>query len=93
MQTAVLCYTQPLNNGIFTAYEYFFFEFTPFCHAYSNFYLSLKDLEILDEFNFNLLPNLQVHKNLFVQKDPDFLKKMVESYRHNCLSERIFLKT
>ena len=81
-----------LYNGIFTAYEYIF-DFTPFCYAYSNIYLSLNDLEILDEFNFNLLQKLQVHKNLFVQKDPDLLDKLVESYLHNCRSEHSLLKT
>ena len=38
-------------------YEYGF-EITPFCHAYTNFYLSIKDLEVLGE--FNLLQNLHL---------------------------------
>ena len=33
MQAACLYYTQPLNNGIFTACEYSF-ETNPFCNAY-----------------------------------------------------------
>ena len=92
MQTAVLCYTQPLNNGIFTAYEYFFWIY-PFLSRIFEFLPVIKRLRNSWRINFILLPNFQVHKNLFVQKDPDFLKKMVESYLHNCLSERIFLKT
>ena len=32
LQTAGLCYAQPLNKGIFTACEYSF-EMNPFCHA------------------------------------------------------------
>ena len=43
--TAGLCYTQPLNNNLFTACEYYF-ETNPFCHASST-----KDFENLAEFN------------------------------------------
>ena len=36
LQTAGLCYAQPLNNCIFTACEYSF-ETNPFCHATTKF--------------------------------------------------------
>ena len=53
MQTAFLCYVQPLNNGICTAYEYISRLFL------SNFIWSITELEIEDE--FNLLQNLYLY--------------------------------
>ena len=50
-------YTQPLNNGVLTFYEYFFDITTFLSHLYE-FYLSIKDLEILHE--FNLVQNLHL---------------------------------
>ena len=58
MQTAVLCYTQPLNNGVFTAYEYFLSLPLSITPTNTNFYQSINDVEILDE--FNLLQNLHL---------------------------------
>ena len=60
MFTAVLCYAQPLKNGICTASEYFLNY--PFLSRLYKFYLTIKDLKIMDE--FNLLQNL----HLFTQK-------------------------
>ena len=36
LQTAGLCYAQPLNNGIYTACEYSF-KTNPLCHASTKF--------------------------------------------------------
>ena len=58
MLTAVLCNAQPLKNGICTASENYF-ETTPFLSRLYELYLSLKDLEISDE--FNLLQNLHLY--------------------------------
>ena len=46
---ADLYYTLPLNNGIFTTFEYSF-ETNPFWHV-SISYLSIEDLKNLEEFN------------------------------------------
>ena len=54
MQMAELCYTQLLNNGIFTACEY---SFNPLYHT-REIYMSIKDLENLAE--LNLLQNLHL---------------------------------
>ena len=48
MQTAVLCYTQPLNNGIYVHHLWIHFENTPFFPRLYEFHLSIKDLEILE---------------------------------------------
>ena len=57
MLTAVLCYAHTLKNGICTASEYFLNY--PFLSRLYELYLSLKDLEISDE--FNLLQNLHLY--------------------------------
>ena len=46
MQTTVLCYTQPLNSGLFIAFKYFF-ENTPFFPGLYKFYLPINDFVIL----------------------------------------------
>ena len=56
MQTAVLCYTQPLNNGIFTAYKYFLR--IPLSVTHIRILPVNKRREILNE--FNLLQNLHL---------------------------------
>ena len=48
---AVLSCVQPLNEQDMHHLQ-IFFETTPYCHAYLRFHLSIKDLEILDEFIF-----------------------------------------
>ena len=45
MLKAVLQCAQPLNKQDMHRLQ-IFFETTPFGHAYTNFYLSIKDLEI-----------------------------------------------
>ena len=57
MLTAVSCFTQPLKSGTYTASEYFLNY--PFLLRLYELYLSIKDLEILDE--FNLLQNLHLY--------------------------------
>ena len=54
---AALCYVQTVNNGIRTAYEYFW-DYLFLSRLYK-FYLSIKDLEIQDE--FNLLRNIHLY--------------------------------
>ena len=61
LQKAGLCYAQPLNNSIFTSYEYSF-ETNPFCHA--PIYLSIKDLEILAEFLLSQILHLCTQKSV-----------------------------
>ena len=61
LQTAGLCYAQPLNNSIFTTCEYSF-EKNPFCHA-STKLLSIKDLEILVEFRLSQILHLCTQKS------------------------------
>ena len=46
MLTAVLRCAQPLNKQDMHSLQ-IFFDTTPLCHAYKNFYLSIKDLEIM----------------------------------------------
>ena len=53
----MLCTAQPLKNGICTLPN--IFETTPFLSRLYELHLSLKDLEILDE--FNLLQNLHLY--------------------------------
>ena len=55
LQTAGLCYEQPLNNGIFTACEYSF---------ETNLYLSIKDSEILAEFRLSPILHLCTLKSV-----------------------------
>ena len=73
---AVLCYAQPLNNGICTAYEYFFFRL-PF---------PATPLQIL---TVNKRIFIYIHKNLFAPQAPDLLEKLAESILS---SQTIFAK-
>ena len=61
LQTAGLCYAQPLHNGIFTACEYSFWD-EPFLSRLYEVYLSIKDLEILAEFRLSQILHLQCHQ-------------------------------
>ena len=60
LQTAGLCYAQPLNNGLFTVGEYSF-ETSHFCHASAKFTCLL---EILAELR---LPFGEIGVNFPVQ--------------------------
>ena len=62
MQTAVLCYAQPLNNGICTAYK--FFLDCPFLSHLYEFNLSIKDLEVQFEFTVEIQFEFTVMQNL-----------------------------
>ena len=86
---AVLCYAQPLKNGICTASEYFLK--LPFLSRLYELYLSLKDLEIYDE--FKLLQNLHLYTQTFVcPQAQDLLEKLAEIFLYNFNREHIFLK-
>ena len=90
MLTSVLRCAQPLNKWDMHHLQ-IFFETTPLCHAYTNFYLSIKDLGIWDEFNlFKIF--IYVHKNPFEPQAPDHLEKMAESLLYNFHREHILLK-
>ena len=74
LQTAGLCYAQPLNSCIFTACEYSFWD-EPFLSRLYEIDLSIKDLEILsDSVNHKFF--IYVHKNLFVPQTSDLLEKL-----------------
>ena len=76
MQTAVFCSTQPMNNGIFCVYEYFLDD--PFLSHLYELYLSIKDLEISDEFTLLQNLHLSTQKICQFQQAPDLLEKFAE---------------
>ena len=85
MQTAVLCYAQPLNNWIYTAYDYFLrlpLSMTPIGM------LSVKkDLKFrMNSIRCKIFK--YIHKNLFAPQAPDFLEKLADNFH----GEHILLK-
>ena len=83
MLTAVIRRAQPLNKRDMHHLQ-IFFETTPFCHAYTNFYLSIKVFEIKDE--FNLFQNLHLCTQKFR------LSKLAESLLYNFHRGHVLLK-
>ena len=79
----------PLENGICTASEYF--NNYPFLSRLYELHLSLKDLEILNEFNL-LQIFIYIHKNLFAPQAQDLLEKLAEILLYNFHREHILLK-
>ena len=86
MLTAVLCYAQPLNNGIC-----YFFRLP----------LSVTPIQILPvnkktkKFRTNSIYYeifIYIHKNLFGPQAPDLLEKLAESLLYNFHHEHILLK-
>ena len=90
MQTAILCYAQPLNNGICTAYKYFLrlpFSATPMPILTVN-----KRLRNLGQIQFIAKSSFIYTKKLFAPQAPDLLEKLAESLLYNIHREHILLK-
>ena len=89
MQTAILCYAQPLNTcyRICTPCEYFLrlpFSATP-----------IRILTVNKRFrtnSSNCKIFIYIHINLFVPQAPDLLEKLAESLLYNVHREHILLK-
>ena len=89
MLTAILYHAQPLKNGICTASEYFF-ETTPFCHAYTNYTCHLKTEFWTNSIYCKIF--IYIHKNLFVPQAQDLLEKLAEILLYNFHRKHILLK-
>ena len=63
----------------------------PFLSRLYELYLSLKDLEIWDDFNFCKI-FIYIHKNLFAPQAQDLLEKLAEILLYNFHCEHILLK-
>ena len=81
MLTALLCYAQPLKNGVCTDSEYFF-ETTPFCHAYTNYTCHLKTWKFRTNSIYCKI-FIYIHTNLFAPKVQDLLEKLAEILLYN----------
>ena len=89
LQTARLCYEQPLNKDIFTACENSF-ETNPFCHASMKFTCHKKTLK----FWLNSVYRkffIYVHKNLFAPQTSDLLEKLALIFLYNFHCDHILL--
>ena len=90
LQTEGLCHAQPLNNGIFTAYEYSF-ETNFFLSRLCEIKLSMKDLKIgLNSVYRKFF--IYVHKNLFAFQTLEVLEKLALIFLNNFHRDHILLK-
>ena len=90
MQTAILCYVQPLNNGICTAYEYILrlpFSVTPIRILSVN-----ETFRNLGQIQFIAESSSIYRKNLLAPKVSGLLEKFAESFLYNFHHKHILLK-
>ena len=85
---AVLCCAQTLNKKEYAPLTNIF-ETTPFCHAYTNYHLSIKDFRT-NSIYFKIF--IYIHKNLFEPHASDHLEKVAESLLYNFHRKHILLK-
>ena len=88
MLTAVLCYAQPLKNGICTTSKYFLklpLSVTPI-----RIIPIIKRLRNLNSIYCKIFIN--IHKNLFASQAHDLLEKLAEILLYNFHREHFLLK-